>query len=364
MPTKLKGLVVDRVDLVDVGANLDKRTGDGAHIMLYKRAGDQPRSIMWRVVDLAKAKGASSDLIAKSECAARSFDEILAGQQARQALDSLWNLYYAFMEAAQSIFQSDEADKIGLLKDSAIDFMNAFLTALPEAVDEAGVEKVGRKISAARMKQLQDMHAKLGSLLKEVSEGDQPMAKTAEEIAADNAAANADVQKRIDESIAKALEASNAAHAVELKKRDDEIAKANEATKIERDLRVLKQFEDQAASEFVGLSLQLEKKADAKTDAEIFKALSEKAPEEWPRVEAILKAAATAIREGALFVEQGTGAGAEGGDAQAQIMALADALVKSGSEKTREQAVAKIAAAPEHRELYTRYVEETRNRVH
>lgn len=35
---RVKKLVVDRVDLVDVGASLDKRTGEGAHVLLFKRA--------------------------------------------------------------------------------------------------------------------------------------------------------------------------------------------------------------------------------------------------------------------------------------------------------------------------------------
>lgn len=37
MPTKLTEIQFDRVDLVDVGANLDRATGDGAHVMLWKR---------------------------------------------------------------------------------------------------------------------------------------------------------------------------------------------------------------------------------------------------------------------------------------------------------------------------------------
>lgn len=45
MPTKLRNLVINRVDLVDVGANLDMETGDGAHVLLWKRHdGDLPQS--------------------------------------------------------------------------------------------------------------------------------------------------------------------------------------------------------------------------------------------------------------------------------------------------------------------------------
>jgi hypothetical protein len=38
MPTKVVKLVLDRVDLVDAGANFDLETGEGAHVRLLKRA--------------------------------------------------------------------------------------------------------------------------------------------------------------------------------------------------------------------------------------------------------------------------------------------------------------------------------------
>jgi hypothetical protein len=408
--TKLKGLLVDRVDLVDIGANLDKRTGDGAHIMLFKRAADavvcsacqkaqkpdakvcadcgasmggEKKSAIWRVADLAKAKGASAELIAKAEQMARSFDEILAGRIAQRALDSLWDLYYAFMESARSIFESDEADKIGLLRESAVDFMNAFLGALPDAVDDAAVEKVGRKISASRMKQLTEMHAKLGSLLKEVSGEDDTMkiadfAKSLGLTVAEDATPE-QIKKAVDDHIAaqviakgapavpadvqKALDAQKADFDAQIAKRDEQIAKAQADAKAERDARILKQFEAQAASEFLGLPLQLQKAADkpeSKTDAEIFKALAEKAPEEWLRVEAILKGAAEAIRVGKLFEETGAGGAGSAGSALEQINQLAKALVDAKSEKTIEQAIAKVSGDPAHRELYSRYVAEQR----
>jgi hypothetical protein len=398
MATRLKGLTVDRVDLVDIGANLDRRTGDGAHIMLYKRAPQEaPAPIaetpMQRLIAKAKSLQASADLIAKTEAVARSFDEVLAGRKAQQALDSLWDLYYAFMESARSIFESDEANKIGLLRVSAVDFMNAFLMALPEAAedasDAAGVEKIGRKISGSRMKQLREMHEKLGSLLKEV-EGDEAMksvdlakslgvtlpdgateeqaveaikkhnealvAKAAEKPGAD------DVQKRIDA----ALLEERTKNTAELAKRDEAIAKANEVAKAERDARILKQFDEQARTEFSGLSLTLQKAADkpeAKTDAEIFKAVSEKAPEEWLRIESILKGAAEAIRTSKLFEEQGAnGPQGAAGSALEQINAKADEMVAKNLAPTREQAIAKLATDPQHAELMARYSDEQRGK--
>ena len=41
MAKELTNLRVTRVDLVDVGANLDRDTGDGSHVMIYKRAEDE-----------------------------------------------------------------------------------------------------------------------------------------------------------------------------------------------------------------------------------------------------------------------------------------------------------------------------------
>ena len=37
MATKLVGLELDEVSFVDEGANFDKETGDGAHVLLWKR---------------------------------------------------------------------------------------------------------------------------------------------------------------------------------------------------------------------------------------------------------------------------------------------------------------------------------------
>lgn len=39
-PTRLRGMVVDRVDLVGMGANFDKSTGEGAHVRLFKSAAE------------------------------------------------------------------------------------------------------------------------------------------------------------------------------------------------------------------------------------------------------------------------------------------------------------------------------------
>jgi hypothetical protein len=42
--TRLKNLHVTRIDTVDGGASYDPRTGEGSHILLYKRKGGRPAS--------------------------------------------------------------------------------------------------------------------------------------------------------------------------------------------------------------------------------------------------------------------------------------------------------------------------------
>jgi hypothetical protein len=47
----LKNLKIRRVDLVDHGANFDPETGDGAHVLLYKRAGGIAEHRMKQIED-------------------------------------------------------------------------------------------------------------------------------------------------------------------------------------------------------------------------------------------------------------------------------------------------------------------------
>jgi BMFP domain-containing protein YqiC len=62
MPTELRELEITRVDLVDQGANFDPATGDGSHVLLFKRAPTKPEDEPEkRGPDMAKEKEGAFD---------------------------------------------------------------------------------------------------------------------------------------------------------------------------------------------------------------------------------------------------------------------------------------------------------------
>jgi hypothetical protein len=58
MATKLNNLRITRVDLVDRGANFDKNTGQGAHVVICKRADDEEKPSYLDPERVAKDAGA------------------------------------------------------------------------------------------------------------------------------------------------------------------------------------------------------------------------------------------------------------------------------------------------------------------
>jgi hypothetical protein len=92
--TRVTNLRVDRIDFVDAGASLDKATGQGAHVLLYKRAGVPPA-----------AKKAPT------------FDEILLGRQAWEMNDAFYELTCTLSDTISSIIWDPEtADKAGAIR--------------------------------------------------------------------------------------------------------------------------------------------------------------------------------------------------------------------------------------------------------
>lgn len=286
---KLRGLVIDRVDLVDKGANHDRKTGDGSHVMLFKRAGDEPTQ--------------------------EDFD----------------------------------ADALTLIEMSA------------------SIEKVGKKISTARMKELQAAHAALGKVITECVgdlEDSMPVEKSAEQIAAEQKAQSEAIQKAVETAVAaevaKVQKAADDKVTAIQKAADERVEKAEAAAKLagevakgEKDLRVEKEFAQRISSDFAKLAMKPE-------DAKLLKSMSEKlTADEFKRVEEVLKSANEAIAKGAMFEEIGTKVtkGAAG-SAKAEIIAKAEEMVTKGTVKTVADGITKIAM--EDGELYNRYMVEQR----
>ncbi|MGB9886746.1 MAG: hypothetical protein ACPLRW_07110 [Moorellales bacterium] len=142
------------------------------------------------------------------------------------------------------------------------------------------------------------------------------------------------------------------------KEHEEAVKKAQEleqVLKAEREERLRKEYVQKAATEFANLPIKPEE------FGLVLKGLAEKAPEEYAKLEGVLKAANEAIEKGALFAEIGRSGGLVGGSAMAKIEEVAKSLVQKDASMTKEQAIAK--ALELHPELYTEYLQETQRRV-
>ena len=279
MAKELVNLRITRVDLVDMGANFDRDTGDGSHIMIYKRADD---------------------------------DDLEAG---------------------------DGED-------------------LTTAVNT--ITKAGRKISANRLGKLRELVTTLTEFITEAEHTIMPNDQI-EEDATEKADVVQDVQKSIDDAVAKALADTNdkleKAHAA-VEKATERAEQAETIAKSEQDRRITKSFEDKIVNDWQGVP-----GIKADEDIEVFKALSAFDPEKWNRIDALFSGAAEAIRTGTLFGEQGSdGAGDTSASAQGEINKRADKLVDDSSDTLQfGDAVVKVCA--DDPVLYQRHLDEQQKRV-
>lgn len=190
MTQKLTKMEIDRVDLVDAGANgrrfaLFKRDAGGAAIgeaWAEGLAGSEPeaKSLAARVVEaVSKALG-----IPQSVDKAMTFAEIVAGREMSEALeehwttlqDALWNALYAYDDDNQPL--SVEAKK-QLVAQNLDEFKAFLLERMDQGISKgdgstdarlfaAFIAKVGKKVSAARAARLQEAADALAAVLAEV----------------------------------------------------------------------------------------------------------------------------------------------------------------------------------------------------
>ena len=149
MATKLKGLAVTSVDLVDQGANPD------AHIRLFKRGGPEPepagdadegmirKFLTWlrKGGDAPESSGAetSTETVEKE---AQSFSENISREQMRAIMSQIYDYCYALSDSFCSIICDKELDtetKKGMILTS----LNEFTAAIQGA---AGQWAAGQKV--------------------------------------------------------------------------------------------------------------------------------------------------------------------------------------------------------------------------
>jgi len=138
------------------------------------------------------------------------------------------------------------------------------------------------------------------------------------------------------------------------KEQQEAVKKAEKLEKVlkeERDKQLRKEFIQKAADEFANLPTKPEE------FGLVLKGLAEKAPEEYAKLEGVLKAANEAIEKGALFAEIGRGGMPAGDSAVAKVEAMAAGLVQKDANLSRMDALAKVLA--ENPQLYEQYRKET-----
>lgn len=386
MPGKLRDIRVHEGSLVDSPAN------PRARVVLFKRGGDNPAS--------GKGGGNLSlrDRIAslfKRNCDPVSFADALRDSKMDE---QWWRLQDALRTSIRSIMDSDAQNKGELIQRSLIQYMGSLMDLLPdleEKMDEVAMQKTkdtlsdmdsfaeevakaGKVISDANMKRLEQAMSAIDEILtaaKVEKKGERGTMPTMEEIlkglpedqrSAILDALNkqekevADLKKRAEEAEAKLKKANNSDPEPEdvwkgvnpeVRKRFEEMEKrakeAEDVAKREQEARVKKEFIAKAAG-YRGLPIQPEE------FGLVLKDIAEKSPEQFAKLEEVLKAADEAIATGKLFEEVGKGGGSGGAsDTWSKIEKAAEEIMKSDSKLTKEQAITKVAE--KHPELVEAY---------
>jgi gas vesicle protein len=294
MANRLKQLIVDRVDLVDAGANPD------ADVVLFKR--EEPTAV-------EKA----------------TFGEI---QQTRETEEMIHDLYVMCMDLESAIFSSLYAsgDRVAEVKTSIQQFGDAVAGLMDEMVKENPVAKHRREDVIAKLKAFAAPYIKEVKV-EEVQKTDEtpPVVE--------------DVEKSIPEEFRKRLEDAERV----AKEATDRIAKAEETAAIEKAKREHVELVKRAQDELPNLPGTPDEKAD------ILKLADTSTP-----LMTALKAGNEAMQKA--MTEVGTPAGAAPVTAAQEIEKRADALIAADPKLTRAIAIEKALQADPV--LYTKYREE------
>lgn len=388
---KLKNLIIDRIDLVDKGAN------QHAHILIAKRDVSKSGPTLAQVhsdrpIGARKDDGTlelgDNDRRARVQAAAQekwgdpkdsskyAYVQDLVGTSAIIAREgALYKVTFTIDSKGQAVFDGDGDEVV------------ATYTAFKRAIAAKG-QTVNKKIDAFKKGFL----ALLAKLDGEADAGDDGVDKAAEcmkaaydamgkAIESFGAGPHADdhpvhAMKASHEALGKQIEDAAKAKTPPAAKRADDVDEtpvakasrealekrveaaektANEATALAKSLVETAKTEEQTrvVKSFTRIS------TDVAKDVPLFKKLAETLSKaEYDRVVEVMRAADNALAASALFAN--VGSPREGSEsAWGQIVAKADALLEKGDSKlTREQAIDKIMSL--HPELVAKHREESR----
>lgn len=323
-PGVLRNMRVKRVALVDSGANFDRDTGDGAHIMLYKRELNKDAGIA--AVHVSVPVGGEDE-------------KKLKQKETSVAKSAFGKIFERFTKASA---ETDVAKR------------QAEIDALIKEADELSG---GNDDGSSHLQALQDMHKNLGASLQKMGPGPHPTEHPYHKMAA----IHANLGKMLKEAGCEvgADEPGALVHPTvtkamtDLEKRNTELEKrlTDEIEKRERgELLVL-------LKSFKAVPINIDEK-NADNDIAKFAKMKKEAPAEFERMMAIFKAADAQLAESALFKSVGAGGEAGPGSAYAEAEAKAELLMAkaSGKDLTKEAAISKVFE--DNPKLYTRYVAE------
>jgi hypothetical protein len=338
MPSLLKNMKVNRVDLVDVGANLDVETGEGSHVLLWKRA--------------TPPEGETKMSKKNDEVLSQALDETLelvgtlSDESVAKALSDGDKTRLAALHAQLGALIGDEAEA----DDDEADDDEGDLTLSAE--DEAEIEQIAEGLLEAMSEQPEVLDA----LADEVLDADEAVDLELAEEEGDDDVADDDADDEESAMLAVGKRAMLNKRYVELAKRaeqaEERAARAERIAKDERDRREEAEYVEYARG-FRHLPINPEH------DGPLFKRVTEKlSAEDAERIEEILKGADALLRQHGLGEMGGPGVST---DAYQKIMGMAKQVMsKSGRNMTVEAAIARVAE--QHPDLYNEYRRELRER--
>lgn len=335
MPMKLKDLILDRVDLVDKGANPD------ADIVLFKRedAKVEFKKIVSRIIKAAGDAVTFGDIVGTKEAAIEFYD----------VTDEVVGFAYALESSIFSILNDPDANRKELIEKSIEEFQKTLKAALDSWVDDLPFNKRLKwsepMPAKKKEKGVNPLQKRLDALTKELADTKEVLAKRENELASTKQ------EDPIQQDVYKGMSDEARQHFAKLEKQNVTLAEAIMKMEEERAMKVC--IEKATALKHLGTS----------TDdlASILKEVSDKAPDVADKLEALLSTASHNLAKSALFKSLGSnGEPVTGSDATARLDSIARALVKSGEEKSKNAAF--VRAAQENPELYNKHVADHRTR--
>lgn len=362
-PGILRNLRVKRVSLVDVGANTDPITGDGAHIVLFKRdfskdvglGGVHVDSTDWRDdYEKATLDSASRNKLPDSAFAAVWTDS-KGVKQRKLPIHDAGHLAAARGRLAAADIPADvkaaarrkieAATNKGNKKEKNVkkSMLKQFLGLFGEA------DATKRAAAAAEIEKALDDNPDNDDIEKVAHDPNDPACKCA-----DCMKKRYTPEEAVNVAVGKALLDVEKRHKDEVAKLTDANTKLAASIEVEKGARLDAEMRTFLKS-FRHTPFDLDK------DVSKFRKMKESDPELYDRTMEVFKGVEAQLAASAIYGQFGSNLSGGARDAWSEIEALADKLVEkdSSGKLTREQAIEKVSLDPKNMPIMKRYREQT-----